>query len=333
MSKRKIKSFGKHRIYRHKYRYRKNKVENILKRGLIVVFALMFLVVTYCINREIESVYKRKNIENKKIEYYIDIADEVSDYKTQVNWKDIMAIEMAIYDGDLTKVRKKDSLDIGEKFIKKEKNKDGEYIHLVNDFEYVLKKINISNKVSKKAIKYRQEIENSYLVSESLSTDSKQVKFINKIKSMAIENYHTYKILPSITIAQCILESGWGESDLTINSNNLFGIKSDKQWEGGSIDVSTKENYNDKVVASFRVYDDMKDSIKDHGKFLLENKRYSEHGLFDAKHYITQAQALEDAGYSTKKDEKGNSIYADMLVDLIRNYNLHLIDWEVQVKK
>lgn len=329
MGKKRIKNLGR----RRKYRYRKNNIETLLKRGGIIISILICIAATYFTTREIESIYKRKNIESTKIEYYMDIADEVSDYKTQVNWKDIMAIEMAMYEGDLTKIRKKDSLDIGKKFIKKEKSSNGEDVYLVNNFESVLKKLKINDKVSKKAIEYRREIENLYLVDKNLSTDSKQVKFISKIKTIAMENYHTYKILPSITIAQCILESGWGESDLSINSNNLFGIKADKRWDGKSIDVSTSENYDDKIVASFRVYNSVEDSIKDHGKFLSENKRYGEHGLFDAKHYTTQAQALEDAGYSTKKDDKGNAIYADMLINLIRNYNLQLIDWEVQVKR
>ncbi|MGL4913607.1 MAG: glycoside hydrolase family 73 protein, partial [Romboutsia sp.] len=294
---------------------------------------LICVVASFFITKQIENVYKRKNIESTKIEYYMDIADEVSDLNTQVNWKDIMAIEMAIYKGDLTKVRKKDSLNIGKKFIKKEKDDSGDYVYLVNDFESVLNKLNMDKKARKDAISYRSEIENIYLVNKDLAADSKQVKFISRIKTIAIENYNTYKVLPSITIAQCILESGWGESDLSTNSNNLFGIKADKRWDGKSIDVSTSENYDDKIVASFRVYNSIEDSIRDHGKFLSENKRYGEHGLFTAKHYTTQAQALEDAGYSTKKDDKGNAIYADMLINLIRNYNLQLIDWEVQLKE
>ena len=74
----------------------------------------------------------------------------------------------------------------------------------------------------------------------------------------------------------------------------------------------------------------MKDSINDYGKFLNDNKRYKENGLFEATHYTTQAQALEDAGYATKKNENGELIYADMLIDLIQRYNLQLLDRNVQ---
>ena len=73
----------------------------------------------------------------------------------------------------------------------------------------------------------------------------------------------------------------------------------------------------------------MKDSINDHGKFLSENKRYEECGLIKAQHYTTQAQALEDADYATKKNEKGELIYADILINVIRKYNLQLIDFEL----
>lgn len=51
---------------------------------------------------------------------------------------------------------------------------------------------------------------------------------------------------------------------------------------------------------------------------------------FKATHYTTQAQALEDAGYATKKNEDGELIYADILIDLIKKYNLQLLDREVQ---
>ena len=144
------------------------------------------------------------------------------------------------------------------------------------------------------------------------------------------ENYEKYKILPSITVGQAILESRWGESDLSKNSNNIFGVKADARWNGKVVEVNTSENYDDKIVAKFRKYDSIKDSINDHGKFLTENKRYEESGLFKATHYTTQAQALEDAGYATKKNEDGELIYADILIDLIKKYNLQLLDREVQ---
>ena len=163
-----------------------------------------------------------------------------------------------------------------------------------------------------------------------MKNQDKKIKFIKKVSELSYENYEKYKILPSITVGQAILESRWGESDLSKNSNNIFGVKADARWNGKVVEVNTSENYDDKIVAKFRKYDSIKDSINDHGKFLTENKRYEESGLFKATHYTTQAQALEDAGYATKKNEDGELIYADILIDLIKKYNLQLLDREVQ---
>ena len=66
------------------------------------------------------------------------------------------------------------------------------------------------------------------------------------------------------------------------------------------------------------------------GKFLYENSRYSEYGLFAGKNYIQQAQALEDAGYSTVRNSDGVPVYADKLVTLIEKYNLMEYDNKVK---
>lgn len=153
-------------------------------------------------------------------------------------------------------------------------------------------------------------------------------KFIEEVKDGAMYNYNKYGILPSITVSQAILESGWGKSKLSKESNNLFGIKADNSWDGEAVEAITSENYDDTIKAKFRKYKSITDSIKDHGKFLSENKRYRENGLFDSKNYEKQAQALEDAGYSTKADKNGKLIYADMLIEIIEKYNLTKLDFK-----
>lgn len=172
---------------------------------------------------------------------------------------------------------------------------------------------------------YEEEIDKIDKI-ETLKLENGKIEFIKSIEEEAQKSYKEYGVLPSITIAQAILESGWGQSELTKDSNNLFGIKADERWSGESVEVMTTENYNDKISAKFRKYDSLDDSIKDHAKFLKENQRYTEHGLFKGKDYKAQAQALEDSGYSTKKNEQGEAIYADMLIDLIERYNLYLLD-------
>lgn len=168
---------------------------------------------------------------------------------------------------------------------------------------------------------------NANIYDENLSP---QELFIAKIRRGAIASYHEFGVLPSITIAQAIEESGWGKSTLASKYNNLFGIKADSSWTGAKIDLSTGENYNDRIVAYFRVYNTWAEGIYDHGLFIYENSRYAQFGFFKANNYRGQAQALEDAGYATLKDEYGNLIYADHLINIIEFYKLYEIDNQVK---
>ena len=159
-------------------------------------------------------------------------------------------------------------------------------------------------------------------------SDKEKDKLIENMKSISIDNYKKSGVLPSVTISQAILESNWGKSELSAKYNNYFGIKASAGWNGKIATFSTKENYNDTIKANFRAYDSLEESVNDLGNFLNVNSRYRKHGLFDGKNYIEQAQALEDAGYSTKKNSKGEAIYADLLIELIKDNNLMIIDSE-----
>ncbi|MDY3359801.1 MAG: glucosaminidase domain-containing protein [Clostridium celatum] len=194
-----------------------------------------------------------------------------------------------------------------------------------NNEDLRLSENNESNKSNESNIEDNTEKQvyvNSYLNEEENS-------FINLILDGSIENYKEYKILPSITIGQAILESGWGKSELAVSHNNLFGIKADSRWDGAVAAINSKENYNDSYISNFRKYDSIEESIEDHGKFLFDSDRYRDNGLFEGKTYIEQAQALEDAGYSTAKDESGVPIYADKLIAIIEKY--HLMDYDKQI--
>lgn len=195
-----------------------------------------------------------------------------------------------------------------------------------------LKEINISKEIKQENIVQENIEKESYdsvkvdLEFSNIYLDDNKKEFILKIFNGAIENYNKYGIVPSITIAQAILESGWGSSELAVNHNNIFGIKADSRWSGAIATISTSENYNDSTIANFRKYDSVDESLDDHGKFLSENPRYSEYGLFEKKNYKNQAQALEDAGYSTAKDKNGQLIYAEKLIGIIEKYNLMQYD-------
>ncbi|MGO0881131.1 glycoside hydrolase family 73 protein [Clostridioides difficile] len=324
MARKCIKNLGKNKSIR--------RLKLVFKKIFITVFIIASIIAVFNITKYFEDLYKVRDIKTTKIEYYMDVADEAGDGKVQLSWKELLAIDMVIYDEDLSNIKKKDTLNVGEKFIVEDKNDKGEKVYKVKKFNKVLNELKFDTSQKSRAKKYMKDLEYTYLGNKELKDSDEKIKFIKKLEDSAIREYIDYGILPSITIGQAILESGWGNSKLTKQSNNLFGIKADKAWKGKSVAISTSEHYNEKIVASFRSYGSLEDSVKDHGLFLVNNKRYRKNGLFEAKDYISQAQALEDAGYSTAEDKNGNRIYAELLIEVIRSYNLQLIDNKVETK-
>ena len=323
MRNKKIKHLG-NKKRRNKY------ISRFINKIMILLVTLISLMSFIYIDNHIKELYKEVNIEESAIEFYIDIADEIGNKEVQLSWKELMSIDMVRYEKNLTSIRKKDVIDVGKKFIKNEVDKQGNKIKKVKSFDKVIDEISFNSEEKKLANEYLEELKSVSLSGDTLKNQDEKIKFIEKVSELSYENYEKYNILPSITVGQAILESSWGESNLSKNSNNIFGIKSDTRWNGKVVKANTSENYDDKIVDTFRKYDSIKESINDYGKFLNENKRYEESGLFKATHYTTQAQALEDAGYATKKNEDGELIYADILINLIKNYNLQLLDREIQ---
>lgn len=323
MGKKKIKHLGKKK---RRTKGAKNFVKKISVGAVIFISLISFVYV----DKYIKDLYRGIDVEESAIEFYIEVADEIGNKEVQLSWKELMAIDMVRYGKDLTDVRKKDVIAMGKAFITKDKDSEGVVKKKIKSFDSVIDNINFDESQKKLSKEYLEGLKGVSLSGNVLKNQTKKINFIKEISPLACENYEKYNILPSITVAQAILESSWGESELTKYSNNLFGIKADSRWSGNVVEASTLENYDDKIVASFRKYSSLKESIDDHGKFLSENKRYKEHGLFKANHYTTQAQALEDAGYATKQNESGELIYADLLTDVIRKYNLQLLDREVE---
>lgn len=152
---------------------------------------------------------------------------------------------------------------------------------------------------------------------------SRTDKFIASVAPAAIQNYNKYGIFPSVTIAQAALESSWGESDLAVLANNLFGIKADAGWTGEKMLFDTREEINGQSVivkAYFRVYPSVADSIDNHGLFFQENERYTQFGVFSAKSPEEQIRAIHRAGYAT------DSNYSDKVLSVIYDYNLKRFD-------
>lgn len=143
--------------------------------------------------------------------------------------------------------------------------------------------------------------------------------FIEKIGNEAKKLYiNGGNLLPSVTIAQAILESGWGKSTLAVKGNNLFGIKG--AYNGNYVIMQTSEYINGKwikVNAKFRKYPSIYDSLKDHDN-LMNNSRYKK--VRDNKDYVSQSKNLQLCGYATDPN------YSNLLIQLIKENNLTKYD-------
>lgn len=139
--------------------------------------------------------------------------------------------------------------------------------------------------------------------------------YIEKYKNIAMREMQDYKIPASITLAQGLLESGNGNSELAKKSNNHFGIKCHSSWKG-------KRTYHDddEKGECFRVYECPEDSYRDHSLFLRKGQRYAFLFELEITDYEAWAKGLKKAGYATLP------VYANILIKLIEDYNLAQYD-------
>lgn len=150
--------------------------------------------------------------------------------------------------------------------------------------------------------------------------------FIEKVKDGAIAGWHEGSILPSVTIAQAILESSWGTSDLAVQANNYFGIKVTDDWKGDKFNKKTAEytESNEKyyIYADFRKYRNIDESMIDHTRFFHSTpwrvNNYNQ--VIGETDYKKACQGLQNAGYATSKK------YASQLIGLIEMYKLYEYD-------
>jgi len=138
--------------------------------------------------------------------------------------------------------------------------------------------------------------------------------YIEQFKNIAIQEMNVNGIPASITLAQGLLESGNGKSDLAVQANNHFGIKCAGDWTG-----KTNLTHDDTENECFRVYKTPEDSYKDHSEF-LKRKRYAALFQLDKNDYKSWAKGLKEAGYAT------NPKYPDLLIGLIERYQLNRFD-------
>ena len=142
-----------------------------------------------------------------------------------------------------------------------------------------------------------------------------QIAFLTSIKPGAINGWTEHGVLPSLTAAQAILESGWGQSTLAAQYHNLFGIKG--SYNGKTVNMPTQEYENGRYVTIddyFRAYRNNSESIVDHDLFLTQNPRYN--NLLNVKDSNTVTSLISSDGYATAPN------YTPLLRELISDYDL-----------
>ena len=166
--------------------------------------------------------------------------------------------------------------------------------------------------------------------------DMESAEVVTKVATLFTANQKQSGILASVSMAQFILESGYGKSELAQNANNCFGMKSSlsgnswagSAWDGHSVyTMQTGEQNTDgsyvTVTADFRKYGSIEDSIADHSAYLLgamngSKKRYE--GLAGCTDYKKAVQIIKDGGYATSLD------YVQNLCRVIEQWNLTQFD-------
>ncbi|HEM2542948.1 TPA: GBS Bsp-like repeat-containing protein [Streptococcus suis] len=157
---------------------------------------------------------------------------------------------------------------------------------------------------------------------ERVQMTTSQQAFFNKILPTVQQVSKNKGIVTSVMLAQTILESAWGTSQLATNANNIFGIKADVSWKGNTYTVQTNEVVGGKTVTvkkQFRAYGTIFESIADYGNFFTSTpwriKNYS--NFLQAKDYESALTSLLASGYAT------DPAYAEKLKSLILRYGLN----------
>jgi LysM repeat protein len=141
--------------------------------------------------------------------------------------------------------------------------------------------------------------------------NSTTIAYIAQYKTIAMKEMKRTGVPASITLAQAIVESNSGESNLAKKHNNHFGIKCKSDWTG----AKTYQD-DDAKQECFRAYDAAELSFKDHSNFLKNRPNYVDLFLLDPVDDTAWAYGLKKAGYATASD------YPKKLLKIIDDYEL-----------
>lgn len=137
------------------------------------------------------------------------------------------------------------------------------------------------------------------------------LSYISTYRQMALDEMQRTGVPACITLAQGILESQAGQSELAANANNHFGIKCKNNWTGNVVFAD-----DDAKNECFRSYENAEASFKDHSDFLRTRPHYAFLFALDPADYKAWCYGLKKAGYAT------SSTYAIKLIRLIETYNI-----------
>lgn len=144
------------------------------------------------------------------------------------------------------------------------------------------------------------------------SQKERVVAYVDAYKEIAMQEMKRTGVPAAITLAQGILESQFGESELSKKSNNHFGIKCKTEWTGEKV-----YHDDDERGECFRKYNSIEESFKDHSDFLRNRPYYASLFNLDPTDAEAWAKGLKQCGYATERD------YPEKLMKLINEYNLN----------
>lgn len=201
--------------------------------------------------------------------------------------------------------------------------------YLKSKFQYIANEVN-------KRLGHIPTIQNGTGLQATSLKSMTEANIVAKVGPLFTADQKKTGVLASVSMAQFILESAYGKSELAQNANNCFGMKSrlsgntwsGSTWDGSSYLKKTQEYTNGQyitVTASFRKYSCIEDSIADHSAYLLgamngSKKRYD--GLKGMTNYRAAIQLIKDGGYAT------SPTYVDNLCNVIEKWNLTKYDCE-----
>jgi flagellum-specific peptidoglycan hydrolase FlgJ/LysM repeat protein len=157
------------------------------------------------------------------------------------------------------------------------------------------------------------------------STSDRNLDYITKFNRAAVLEMDRAGVPASIILAQGVLESAAGTSELAKQANNHFGVKCGGNWNGKSYYKTDDDRDADGNLkeSCFRKYESVEESFLDHGDFLRDPRKATRYGyLFnlDRTDYKGWARGLQSAGYATASD------YSTKLINLIERYKLYEYD-------